>query len=91
MPRRSRAAFHSGCSCRPPDARIDSSICSGGRTSAHDVPAVHLAPGDRDDHLGHVGLGALQQDEADPAVRPPRPRPRSTARTSSLGGSHRPT
>ncbi len=35
---------------------------------AHDLPAVHRAPGHRDDHLRHVGLGALQQHQADTAV-----------------------
>ncbi len=35
---------------------------------AHDLPAVHLAPGHRDDHLRHVGLGPLQQHQADTAV-----------------------
>ena len=33
IPRRSSAAFHSGCSCRAASTWIDSSICSGGRTS----------------------------------------------------------
>ena len=35
---------------------------------AHDLPAVDLAPGHRDDHLHHVGLGALQQDQAEAPV-----------------------
>ena len=35
---------------------------------AHDLPAVDLTSGHRDDHLDHIGLRALQQDEAQPPV-----------------------
>jgi hypothetical protein len=31
-------------------------------------PAVHLAPGDRHDDFGHVGLGPLQQNQAQATV-----------------------
>ena len=81
-PRRSSAAFHSGCSCKAWMTAIDSSIWSAGRTPRHDLPSVDLPAGDRHDGLHHVGLAGPGAGPFSAGGRPP-PDPRGLPRARS--------